>query len=173
MTDIQIALALAAIEPGYWLGIEALPGVFLSDNGTLASAKSGTVRRLKGTVRGRYLAISAVPKGPYIHRTMCELFHGPRPTGQEVRHLDGNPLNNAARNLAWGTRSQNRADQFRHKTDPSGERNPMAKLTRDQVAQMRDARRTHGLTYREIGSAFGVSTMTAYRAVVGESWQTK
>lgn len=47
---------------------------------------------------------------------VCEAFHGLRPEGMEVRHLDGNSQNDAASNLAWGTRSENIRDAVRHGT---------------------------------------------------------
>src|SRR5690349_6456701 len=38
------------------------------------------------------------------HLLVCEAFHGPKPFPEaQVRHLDGNPANNNARNLKWGT----------------------------------------------------------------------
>lgn len=159
-------------KPGdLWCGLLEYPGVFVSAEGQVVSLRSGKARLLRGSRRGKYVALSAVAKGPYLHRVICEVFHGPAPVGCEVRHLDGNSLNNSAHNLAWGTRSENRADQFRHGTDPSGERNPMAKLTAVKVASMRSLRAVSGLSYRLIAEQFGVSTMTCYRAVVGQSWK--
>lgn len=43
-----------------------------------------------------------------------EAFLGPRPDGLETRHLDGNPANNSARNLRYGTKSENAQDRVRH-----------------------------------------------------------
>lgn len=52
-----------------------------------------------------------------VHQLVCRAFHGERPTAShEVRHLDGNPMNNHADNLAWGTRSENALDRSRHGT---------------------------------------------------------
>lgn len=51
-----------------------------------------------------------------VHQLVCEAFHGARPDGMEVRHLDGNPANNNASNLAWGNRSENELDKVRHGT---------------------------------------------------------
>jgi hypothetical protein len=68
-----------------------------------------------------YLRVSLVVGGKRIHRMahalVCEAFHGPRPDGQEVRHLDGSRDNNAPSNLAWGTKSENAKDRIRHGTD--------------------------------------------------------
>ena len=52
----------------------------------------------------------------YIHSLVCEAFHGNRPEGKEVRHLDGNKLNNHKDNLSWGTRKENVADSIAHGT---------------------------------------------------------
>lgn len=45
-----------------------------------------------------------------VHGLVAEAFSGPRPDGQEVRHLNGNPTDNRAANLAYGTHSQNICD---------------------------------------------------------------
>lgn len=107
----------------------------------------------------------------YLHRLICEAFHGPCPEGMECRHIDGDRTNNAASNLAWGTKFQNEDDRKRHGTTAKGENNPMAKLTRHKVAQMRKHRTDTGDSYRLIGLKFDVSTMTAFRAVTGQSWR--
>lgn len=46
------------------------------------------------------------------HRLIAEAFIGPRPPGQVVRHLDGNKLNNAVENLAYGSVAENIGDQI-------------------------------------------------------------
>jgi hypothetical protein len=49
-----------------------------------------------------------------VHSLVAEAFLGPRPTGMEVRHLDGNATNNSAGNLAYGTHAENMDDMRRH-----------------------------------------------------------
>ena len=49
-----------------------------------------------------------------VHQLVALAFHGKPVSGQEVRHLDGDKLNNLATNLAWGTRSENQHDAVRH-----------------------------------------------------------
>lgn len=49
-----------------------------------------------------------------VHILVAEAFHGPRPTGLEVRHLNGVKLDCRAVNLQWGTQSQNVLDRVRH-----------------------------------------------------------
>lgn len=52
-----------------------------------------------------------------VHGLVAWAFCGPRPADLEVRHLDGNKLNNAPSNLAYGTRSENAQDAIRHGTN--------------------------------------------------------
>lgn len=68
---------------------------------------------------------------------VCEAFHGPRPPGMVVRHLDGDRLNSRAENLCWGTPAQNSADRIRHGTHARGEQNSNAKLTPLKVKLIR------------------------------------
>jgi hypothetical protein len=106
-----------------------------------------------------------------VHREVCRAFHGSPPaTGDriEVRHLDGNKLNNMATNLAWGTSADNAADRVRHGTSLSGERNPFARLTRVQVSEIRAS---FGYTAEELASMYGVSRQTITRILRGETWK--
>ncbi|WP_221625413.1 HNH endonuclease [Homoserinimonas aerilata] len=48
-----------------------------------------------------------------VHRLVAFAFIG-APTGPVVRHLDGNPDNNAVTNLAFGTVAENNRDTIRH-----------------------------------------------------------
>ena len=47
-----------------------------------------------------------------VHVLVCSAFHGPKPIGMEVLHLDGTRTNNRADNLKWGTRSENMKDSI-------------------------------------------------------------
>jgi hypothetical protein len=64
-----------------------------------------------------------------IHRLVAEAFNGPRPPGEDVRHLDGTRGNSAPNNLAYGPRWINMLDAKGHGTLATGERNGAAKLT--------------------------------------------
>lgn len=132
-------------------------------------------RTLKPIKMGAYVGLQlrdadGVTRKAYLHRLICEAFNGPAPDGMLCRHIDGDRTNNAAENLRWGTQSQNNLDKRLHGTAPAGERNPMSKLTDRQVSDMRSVRAATGRSYAQIAQAFGVSAMTAYRAINAQSW---
>ena len=102
-----------------------------------------------------------------IHRLVARAFLGARPEGAQVRHLNGDQLDNRAENLAWGTAAENAADRDEHGTTVRGEASPNARLTEADVRAMRS---TPG-SQRELARAFGVSQRTVGRVVRGEGWR--
>lgn len=105
----------------------------------------------------------------YVHHLVLEAFEGPRPTGADACHSDGDCTNNRASNLRWDTRTANHADKKRHGTTSAGERHHGAKLSDELVRAMRK-RRAEGASATVLSEEFGVSRMTAYRAATGKSW---
>lgn len=105
-----------------------------------------------------------------VHRAVAHVFHGPCPEGQEVRHLDGNPTNNHAANLAYGTRKQNMSDAILHGTTCRGQRNAQAKLDEVSVRAIRNLYRTDMLTCAAIASVFEVSPEAIHQVVNGSRW---
>lgn len=51
-----------------------------------------------------------------VHSLVALAFHGERPEGFQVRHLDGSRDNNRPENLEYGTRSENTLDSVDHGT---------------------------------------------------------
>lgn len=67
-----------------------------------------------GYLRVRLL-IDGKRKSFFVHKLVAERFLEPRPSPKhEIRHLDGNKLNNSSDNLAWGTRQDNADDREKH-----------------------------------------------------------
>jgi HNH endonuclease len=161
-----------------WKEYSRHPGYFFSSHGRAGRMKQdGSMRVLRGCTAGQmgYRAISVPQHGGkpvrvYIHRGVCELFNGPCQPGMQCRHLNGNMLDNRPENLKWGTSQENNRDKIAHGTAPVGELNGGAKLTRDAVQAMRQMRQDCGTTFKQLAVRFGVSTMTAFRATVGQSW---
>ena len=77
---------------------------------------------LGGNQRTYYLVTLCVERrrlSRMVHTLVAEAFLGPRPSGLNIRHLDGDSFNNHCDNLCYGTQKQNRADSLVHKKVPS------------------------------------------------------
>lgn len=72
-----------------------------------------------------------------VHSLVLEAFVGKRPDGHQACHFDGNRANAMLSNLRWGTQAENEEDKKRHGTYQYGERNPSARLSDEQVAEIR------------------------------------
>ena len=87
-------------------------------DGVIQSAP-GTVLVANRTGKGRdYLTVHLYSGGKRharkVHQLVLETFVGPRPEGHEVRHLNGDSMDNRLENLAYGTHSENVRDVIRH-----------------------------------------------------------
>ena len=113
-------------------------------------------------------------KKVYVHRLVLEAFTGACPEGQECLHADGDPSNNEASNLRWGTRAENCADTASHGRAHRGERHRFAKLKDADIPiifELRDG--VPGTSFADLGIFFGVSEATVRAAYHGHNWKWK
>lgn len=96
-----------------------------------------------------------------LHVLVLEAFGGPRPPGQLCRHLDDDPTNNRATNLAWGSGGDNSRDRERNGRSYSGTGNPNARLSAADLATVVAARGQIGA--RSLATRFKVHRSTIYR----------
>lgn len=117
-----------------------------------------------------------------VHRLVALTWIGPSPfVGAEVRHLDGDHMNPALSNLAWGSRKDNAADRDRHGTTARGDRhgaknrdfgganNPNGKLDDAAVAKILQLSRD-GHSQRMIAERTGASQRTVWAILSGNSY---
>lgn len=64
-----------------------------------------------------------------VHTLVCSAFHGIKKPNMQVRHLDGNPSNNCAENLKWGTQAENWQDRKAHGNGIEGEKHRGSNFT--------------------------------------------
>lgn len=115
------------------------------------------------------------PGRPKAHRISLWLAAGDPPsTDSEAAHSCRQTLCVAPAHLRWATRVENDHDKHRDQTDSRGERNANAKLTAQQVAEIR-AKRSAGATGAELALAYGITRNHVYWLANGRSWkhQTK
>lgn len=135
----------------------------------IASRKQWEVcacEKLRHGYRLKTFHIDGRPKDFYVHRLICEAFHGPCPPLNECRHDDGNKLNNAASNLSWGTKQENASDRTRHGTETRGTDQRKAVLNESLVRSIRDDNRSNG----EIARELGVTRECVRDARSGKTW---
>lgn len=90
-------------------------------------------------------------------------------TGQVVRHLDGNPMNNHFTNLAWGSYKDNEADKKLHGTYVFGEKHHNSILNEKLVKEIRELY-SRGFSQIKISRFLSINRGTIGHVVRGESW---
>ncbi len=161
-----------------WRAVEGFPGYEVSSLGRLRSWLKLPNERLPPTeprvlkggrdkdgYRRAVLCRPGRRASLKIHALVLAAFCPPRPSESSVaRHLDGNPLNNAATNLTWGTQAENIADRDRHGTT-------RRKLSAEDKAEIV---RLKGSEPQAMTAArFGVTPHTVWVVQTGYVWQGK
>ena len=169
-----------------WKSVPGYEGLYeVSNLGTIKSLdrivpdKTYGTRTLVGRVlryttdsRGRCsvaLSRDNKPIKKVIHLIVAEAFLGPRIKGIEVCHTDGNPANNQASNLRYGTHKSNMEDMVAHNRSNRGERSPQAVINEAQAAKIKALRLTK-MTYKEIAAALSLTFDQVRCVCVGRTW---
>lgn len=110
-----------------------------------------------------YLSIATTQNGKvvrtYIHHLVAESFIGPRPSGADINHRDGDKTNNVVSNLEYVTHAENIRHALTTGLIPTGDRHPLTKLSDAQVREIRARREAgHGIT--SMAREYGVSPGT-------------
>lgn len=110
--------------------------------------------------QGGYLKVLLSKDGKIKNKLVSTLvaaaFIGPRPEGLLTLHTDGNAWNNRVSNLRYGTQADNMRDSMLHGTRPKGRAHKCAKLTEQQVLDIRASTKPNTF----IASIYGVDPST-------------
>lgn len=124
-----------------------------------------------GTNRGGYGKFSVHHEdGTTAHRFSWELHNGSIPDGLMVLHSCDNPPCVRPDHLFIGTHMDNCEDAVKKGRTLSGERNPSAILTVEQVLAIR-LENPGGKRLEEIGADYGVAISTVYAAKRRLTWK--
>jgi hypothetical protein len=107
-------------------------------------------------------------------RIMCELAHGPSPSPRhEAAHSCGKAHAGCVnpRHLRWATPAENAEDKVRHGTLIEGDSHYAAKLSSNDVQQIRARARSEHQT--DLATEFGVSLTCINKIVRGRSWKQR
>ena len=167
--------------PGFdgWYDVSSLGRVrsWKKRNGRNDAAERLTTPRMLATGKSSkgYSSVTLHRNGrdiPFsVHRLVLTAFVGPRPRGNQCRHMDRCKANNALTNLRWGTGVENCDDKRRHGTSPDCQRNPAAKLTNQAVLEIRALLRS-GVRVKTIAGRYGVTPEAIYLMRQGKTWKT-
>ena len=147
-------------------------------NNTNTRGVRKTPRILKhSSVRGYMIATLFKNKERYkiaTHRLVAQAFIPNTDDKPHINHKDGVRYNNHISNLEWCTRSEN----MRHAHDNNmvnvqrGEDRPMAKLTENDVKEIRQIAKGRGRFYnpKELAEKYGVHYRHISRVVKGTRW---
>ena len=102
-----------------------------------------------------------------VHTLVLLAFVGPRPEGTECRHLDGDHTNNVLTNLEWNTHTVNMRDKDSHGTQVVGEVHFKAKLTEQDVREIRAS----SATERELAFTYAVSQVAIHFIRTRKTWK--
>lgn len=112
-----------------------------------------------------------------VHRVVYELYRQPIPEGMYICHRCDNPRCCNPDHLFAGTPRQNSRDMLRkgrHKTfargEVSGERNPRALLTDDDVVNIREQYASSNVTLKQLAKQYGVHFDTISKVINRVTW---
>lgn len=104
------------------------------------------------------------------HRIICELAHGSAPEGKnDAAHSCGNRLCCNPRHLRWASRQENVDDTLIHGTRLRGERVRHAKLTEQQVIEIRGLI-SDGVRKATIAKQYGITEASVLDIDAGRTW---
>lgn len=141
------------------------------ERGSEPVPESGCLLWVGGWTTKGYGLVSAksagISKRLYAHRVSWSLRNGAIPAGMLVCHRCDTRACINPDHLFLGTPKDNIEDASRKGRMHQGERNYNAKLTEQDVADLRSGKATSS----EIAAARGVTYGTAHKAKTGESWR--
>lgn len=162
-----------------WREVPGFTGYSVSSSGLvrrdikIRGAKIGIARTRRD--KAGYLRVNMKRDGErsrewMVHQIVCLAFIGPCPEGMEVCHNDGRPENNRALNLRYGTKKENGEDRVLHGTTLRGHKHPNAKLSDEDVLEIKRLLEEPGANQIAIAARFGLTQAAVGYIATGKNW---
>lgn len=157
-----------------WKDIQGYENYSVSSCGKVFSKKNNLLLRPYTNECG-YLKVvlyGKLRKTFSVHRLVGLAFLEPVAGAKDLNHINGIKTDNSLGNLEWTTSKENTVHAFSIglRTSPKGEFHGMAKLTSSDVREIREIRRTKGLSHPQIGKMFNVKHGTIRDLLAGRTW---
>lgn len=140
------------------------------------------VQRGSGIVTGRILAPGKNLGGYHqytlgksggrhtAHLLVMQAFVGSRPDGMQINHKNGIKADNRLENLEYMSAADNKLHSCRVLGRARGESHGNAKITDDDVREIRLLGSTTSLTHAEIGLRFGITNKNVGYIIRKQAW---
>lgn len=144
-------------------------------DGGVWSRSAGEWKELSLSVNGKwgYLKVKIDEgKTKKVHDLVAVTFLGPKPSGYDVNHIDGNKKNNRIENLEYCSRSDNMKHAYRLGLRPRmlGESSLSHKLTEADVIDIRISYSNGEWSTRSLALIYSVTQTTVRNIIDRKSW---
>lgn len=167
--------------PGFGDRYEASSLGRIRSVGVGGNGRQGKVLKasLRGPSRRQYPSVmlyrSGVGAARFVHVLVMLAFVGPPPPDHEIDHLDNDSLNPRLSNLEYVTRPEQHRRAFsrdgRRGSNRGGELAPTAKLTWEQVREIRRRLNAKEISGRALARELGLSHATINDIARGKNWR--
>jgi hypothetical protein len=161
----EIKMAFDGIAPE-WRECKGFPKYEVSSLGEVRRA-GRALKATRSDLGYLYVCIAGINgrKHKYVHGLVAEAFHGERPRGMDVDHINHQRDDNRAANLRWLSRSEN---LLRRVCENLGGKPPLrgTRLTEAEVMEIHRLR-ADGLSQKAIGERFQIPQVTVSHLLTG------
>jgi hypothetical protein len=153
-----------------WETVKGYPNYLISSESRVMNKTTGKLKAISMHKHG-HRVVRLFNEGKHqllkIYRLKAIAFIPNTLNKREVNHIDGNRLNEDLSNMEWATPKEN----MKHSYDTGlcngyfkkGLEHQHAKLSKDDVYNIRDLRHKYNFRYKDIGSLYNITMDHAFR----------